>query len=399
MTRTMRRFFSVIIILLSWPIALFGQERSVRDEIRQAEAEIARINKLVGATRKEQGTTLTHLKLVGTKLESRQRIVRGIESEIGTLSGELRAKSAEVDRLRARYEELKRTYSALIRISYKNYRNNSFLSFIVSARDFMDAARRVYYVKRIMADLERRAVELQELGQQLNGEVAALDGRKRELAGLQEEHTAEARQLEEERVQLRKTQDELRGREKELLAQAEKRRKQVAELERQLQQAVNDEVRRAKNSSGKGGGGQTVAQGQLTAQFEARKGNLLRPVEGVVVDRFGVHNHPTQQGVKVNNKGVNIAARAGSEVQSIFGGEVRKVFFFQGLGMSVLVRHGAYLTIYANLESVFVREGEQVMEGTPLGTVARAASGQQATLHFEVWKESTTLNPEQWIRR
>nr|MDE5944915.1 peptidoglycan DD-metalloendopeptidase family protein [Rikenella sp.] len=248
-------------------------------------------------------------------------------------------------------------------------------------------------------DLERKAVELQELGRQLNGEVAALDGRKRELAGLQEEHTAEARQLEEERVQLRKTQDELRGREKELLAQAEKRRKQVAELERQLQQAVNDEVRRAKNSSGKGGGGQTVAQGQLTAQFEARKGQLLRPVEGVVVDRFGVHNHPTQQGVKVNNKGVNIAARAGSEVQAIFGGEVRKVFFFQGLGMSVLVRHGAYLTIYANLESVFVREGEQVMEGTPLGTVARAASGQQATLHFEVWKESATLNPEQWIRR
>lgn len=400
MTRMMRRFLSVIIILLSWPIALFGQEKgSVRDEIRQAEAEIARIDKLVGATRKEQGTTLTHLKLVGTKLESRQRIVRGIESEIGTLSGELRAKSAEVDRLRARYEELKRTYSALIRIAYKNYRNNSFLSFVVSARDFMDAARRVYYVKQITVDLERKAVELQELGRQLNGEVAALDGRKRELAGLQEEHTAEARQLEEERVQLRKTQDELRGREKDLLAQAEKRRKQVAELERQLQQAVNDEVRRAKNNSGKGDEGRTVAQGQLTAQFEARKGQLLRPVEGVVVDRFGVHNHPTQQGVKVNNKGVNIAARAGSEVQAIFGGEVRKVFFFQGLGMSVLVRHGAYLTIYANLESVFVREGEQVMEGTPIGTVARAASGQQATLHFEVWKESTTLNPEQWIRR
>ena len=100
----MRRFLIVIWLLLSCPLVLFGQEGggSVRDEIRQAEAEIARINKLVGATRKEQGTTLTHLKLVGTKLESRQRIVRGIESEIGTLSGELRTKSAEVERLRAR---------------------------------------------------------------------------------------------------------------------------------------------------------------------------------------------------------------------------------------------------------------------------------------------------------
>lgn len=118
-----------------------------------------------------------------------------------------------------------------------------------------------------------------------------------------------------------------------------------------------------------------------------------------MVDRYGLHNHPTQKGVKVNNKGVNIAAKAGSEVQCVFAGEVRKVFFFQGLGNSVMVRHGAYLTIYANLESVFVREGEGVMEGSPIGTVAKAASGQQATLHFEVWKESDNLNPELWIRR
>ena len=64
-----------------------------------------------------------------------------------------------------------------------------------------------------------------------------------------------------------------------------------------------------------------------------------------------------------------------------------------------MVRHGAYLAIYTNLESTFVREGEQVMEGTPIGTVAKAAAGQQPTLHFEVWKETTNLNPEQWIGR
>ena len=101
----------------------------------------------------------------------------------------------------------------------------------------------------------------------------------------------------------------------------------------------------------------------------------------------------------MNNKGVNMAAAAGSQVQCVFAGEVRKVFFFQGLGNSVMGRHGSYLTIYANLESVFVREGEKVMEGTPIGTVAKAAPGQQATLHFEVWKESENLNPELWIRR
>lgn len=377
-------------IFAAWPLAAVGQG-SVRDEIRQAEAEIKRIDKLIGDTRKEQGTTLGHLKLVGTKLENRQKIVRGIESEMGMVSGQLQTKSAEVSRLQKQYDELKLSYSALIRIAYKNYRNNSFLSFLFSARDFTDAARRLYYVKRIGADLQKKAEEIQILNKKLSVEVTSLNGRKKELAELQERHGVEVAQLQEERGELKKTQDALKGKVQRLLAEAEKRRKQIAALERQLRQVVNDDVKKVS--------GKAVASGPLTAQFAAKKGKLLRPVNGVVVDRYGLHNHPTQKGVKINNKGVNIAAKAGSEVQCVFAGEVRKVFFFQGLGNSVMVRHGAYLTIYANLESVFVREGEKVLEGSPVGTVAKAASGQQATLHFEVWKESDNLNPEQWIRK
>lgn len=389
----MRTLFFVIAMLLL-PVAVLGQG-SVRDEIRQAQAEITRINKLVGDTRKEQGVTLDHLKLVGTKLENRQKIVRGIETEIGTVSSDLQSKSEQVATLQKQYDELKRSYSALIRIAYKNYRNNSFLSFVFSARDFTDAARRLYYVKRIGADMQKKAQELQVLSKKLGQEVVVLDGRKKELAELQQQHSAEVVQLEDERVQLKKTQDALKGKEKQLLAEAEKRRRQVAELERQLQQAVKDDVK--KSSGGKGSA--VNANSPLTAQFAAKKGKLLRPVDGVVVDAYGLHDHPTQKGVKINNKGVNIAAKTGAEVQCVFAGEVRKVFFFQGLGNSVMVRHGSYLTIYANLESVFIRDGEKVMEGSPIGTVAKAAAGQQATLHFEVWKESDNLNPEQWIRK
>ena len=164
--------------MLLFPIIVFGQG-SVRDEIRQAQAEITRINKLVGDTRKEQGVTLDHLKLVGAKLDNRQKIVRGIETEIGTISSDLQTKSEQVTALQNQYDELKRSYSALIRIAYKNYRNNSFLSFVFSARDFTDAARRLYYVKRIGADIQKKAKELQSLSKKLGQEVAVLDGRKK----------------------------------------------------------------------------------------------------------------------------------------------------------------------------------------------------------------------------
>lgn len=395
MTPTSRhRFFCARVFLLGVCLVLFSAtlwaQKNVRQEIQAAKAEIERINRLVGDTRKEQGVTLDHLKLVGTKLESRQKIVQGIETEMSGVTVALQDKTLEVARLQEQYDHLKDSYSALLRISYKNYRNNSFLSFIFSARDFTDAARRLYYVKRIGAEIEKKADELKSLSAKLGTEVSALNSRRAELSNLQTEHAAELKQLEAEQQQLKKTQDALKGKEKQLMAEAEKRQRQLEVLERELQRAVNDEVKRS--------GGQ-AASGPLTAQFEAKKGKLLRPVDGVVVDKYGLHNHPTQKGVKINNKGINIAAKAGSQVQCVYTGEVRKVFFFQGLGMSVMVRHGSYLTIYANLESTFVREGEQVMEGTPIGTVAKAPAGQQATLHFEVWKETQNLNPEQWIGR
>lgn len=390
-------------ILNPWIFALFfigaipvlGQSRTnddVRKEIRQAEAEIARINNLLGTTRKEQGATLGHLNLLETKLKNRQSVIRGLESEMEGVGAQVTAKAQDVTKLQNLYDELKNRYSALIRVSYKNYRNNSYLSFIFSAQDFSDASRRLYYVKRVGLELEKKAKELEEVSYKLGVEISELNDRRTELSGLQKEHRTELGKMEQEKGDLRKTQDQLKGKEKELLAEAEKRRKQVAELETQLQRMIAEEVRKGKGTASAPEGA------SLTAQFEARKGRLLRPVEGVVVDKYGLHNHPTQKGVKINNKGINVAAREGADVSAIYGGEVRKVFFFQGLGNSVMVRHGSYLSIYANLGLVYVREGETVLEGQTIGTIARAPEGQQSTLHFEVWKESENLDPEQWIR-
>lgn len=380
--------FLLGIIFLLFPVQIHSQtESGVRDQIRQAEAEIVRINNLLGSTRKEQGSTLTQLKLVESKLANRQTILSGLEKEISTVSRQIAVKQEDIQKLENRIEELKCSYSALIRISYKNYKNNSFLSFIFSAKDFTDASRRLYYVKQIASELEKQAEKLQELGEQLEEELTVLNKQKSELAGLKKQHAGELRQLEDDKKELKRTQDDLKSRESDLLAQAEKRRKQITELERKLQQMVKDEVRKPVASDAAG----------LTAAFEARQGSMLRPTEGVIVDRYGLNNHPTQKGVKINNKGINIAAKAGAEVYNIFDGEVRKVFFFQGLGNSVMVRHGSYLTIYANLSDVFVREGDKVSKGEILGSVASAPQGQQPTLHFEVWKESTNLNPEEWI--
>ena len=105
-----RRLFSIAAaMLLLFPGS--GRCDDVKDRIRRAEAEIARINRLVGDTRKEQGATLDNLKLIGTKLENRQSIVQGIETEMGTLERENAAARRTAKTVRSPKRQIFSTYS------------------------------------------------------------------------------------------------------------------------------------------------------------------------------------------------------------------------------------------------------------------------------------------------
>jgi murein hydrolase activator len=69
-----------------------------------------------------------------------------------------------------------------------------------------------------------------------------------------------------------------------------------------------------------------------------------------------------------------------------------------GMQTSVLIRHGSYYTVYANLSEVTCIQGEKV---SPSAVIGRVGKNQEniSELHFEIWKGVTKLNPESWIRK
>ena len=119
----------------------------------------------------------------------------------------------------------------------------------------------------------------------------------------------------------------------------------------------------------------------------------------MIVDRYGVHPHATQKGLMVNNKGVNIASGSGAEVRAVFEGDITQIVFVQGLNNTVIIRHGNYLTTYSNLASVNVKTGDKVTLNQVIGRLSNSDNSDDCVLHFEIWKETENLNPEQWLRR
>ncbi len=63
----------------------------------------------------------------------------------------------------------------------------------------------------------------------------------------------------------------------------------------------------------------------------------------------------------------------------------------------MIVRHGSYLTLYANLSTINVKSGDRVSLNQTLGALSSSNNADEHMLHFEIWNESTNLNPEQWL--
>ena len=137
---------------------------------------------------------------------------------------------------------------------------------------------------------------------------------------------------------------------------------------------------------------------KLSNEFASNKGRLPWPVEGVVTDRFGKHQHPVYKNVELpQNNGVTLTVRRGATAMAVFNGKVTQMFVLPGYNQCVLVSHGEYYTLYSKLKTVSVKVGDKVTTGQAIGVVDTI--GGEDLFHFELWKGSEPQNPENWLRR
>ncbi|MHB9055520.1 MAG: murein hydrolase activator EnvC family protein [Paludibacteraceae bacterium] len=138
----------------------------------------------------------------------------------------------------------------------------------------------------------------------------------------------------------------------------------------------------------------------LSGNFANNRGRLPWPVDrGYIRGHFGTQPHPELKYVTINNKGVYFRSPAGTNARTVFEGVVTRIFSLPGTGNAVIVQHGDYRTVYANLSEVFVRSGEHVSAKQPIGKIYTDDESGQAELQFNVYSGSTMVNPESWLTR
>lgn len=139
--------------------------------------------------------------------------------------------------------------------------------------------------------------------------------------------------------------------------------------------------------------------------FEGAKGRLPKPVGGSfkIVSPFGLHPiSPELPDIMDENLGIDAHVANGASACAVYEGDVIKIYDrtnTPGFRNIVVVKHGDYITVYANLETLAVKSGQHVKQGQSLGTVGTDFDDPSyGLIHFEVWKNQTHLNPSEWIK-
>ena len=394
----------ILLLFLFLTFQGFAQE-DTREELekrRQAlQEQISRIQGLRSSNLKQEKSILTQVEELNQQINAAETLLRVTNQQANLLTREITTNENRIKQLKEELEELKDDYSRMIRRSYKSKSQQSRIMFLLSAESFLQAYKRLQYMKQYAnyrkeqgEEIKRNTIELQQLNESLAEQKKAKDI-------LIAENRKTRAELEESKRAQQSLISVIRKKEGQFAAELRQKQREIDEIDRAIEKMIAEAIAASNKESGSADRevfALTPAAKALAADFEKNKGKLPWPVKaGIVSMRFGTQPHPIVKTATMNSNGVRIDTDKGGKARSVFSGVVSEILVVPGSNKMVMVRHGDYITIYNNLEELQVRKGDQVAIGQELGTIATSKTNGKTTLYFVMYKNTTKLNPEHWI--
>jgi septal ring factor EnvC (AmiA/AmiB activator) len=329
------------------------------------------------------------------------------QEEIETIQGQSASLQSELG-------VLKQNYSRYVTAVYQKLYQNKLLYFL-SANSISQGLLRQYYLRTFSergkndADrILRTQIELHKLEEQLTREknikqaiIVQKADEESYLSRKANEQQSLLKKLKGDKTQLKKELDEKRVAEQRIKDLVNKliARDREREHQRELAEAKTKATPTPKNAAP--GKEKPVvkreAPGPVSGPIASLRGKMGWPVNGSVVKHYGETKNSATNTVTLNY-GVDIKTSANASVKSIYSGEISAIEWLPGYRTIVIISHGNnFRSVYGNLQSANVHEGQKVSAGEVIGSAGAGLEG--SLLHFEIWNDRQSQNPEIWLSR
>ena len=398
------RFSRYILLFLGLTLGFsaFSQTREELEAKRQAiQKEIDEINTIIKTTASKGQSALSEYEDLQKRIQATERLIQVNNQEANLLTREINTNANKIDRLRTELAQLKANYEQMIQKSYKSKSDQSRIMFLFSSESFLQAYKRIQYMKQFAQYRKKQGEEVIEQTQKLQELNSTLFDQRRD----QEKILAKNRETKSSLVRDKNNLENLLASINQQKIKYSKELKQKQQEANRIDREINRLIREAIAKENKKVGSDAKSTFKLTPEAQAlakdfaeNKGKLPWPVEsGVVSMRFGERPHPIVKTIKVMSNGVRIDTEKNGKARAVFDGEVSQISKIPGANIVVMIRHGNYLSVYNNLQNVVVKSGDKVKRGEEIGEVGINSSSGKTTLIFQLFKNTVKLNPEQWV--
>lgn len=433
-----RILFLCLSLMLFLPLAAQNSKKvkELKQQQSKLKTELQNSKTQLSKTQKRVKSGQQNVDYLGALVNNRLKRIHELEEELNKLEDDITRMQKDITRIDSELRLRRQRLKAAIRNARVQRENHDPLVFIFSAKTVSQMYRRARYAREYVVYQHNLSGQvLQKQAELLKAQNRLLEAKSRKSAKLNE-IMEQRKSLNEQQMQEKERVAGLKKKESGLKGKVAEQQKQIAALDRKIEELIAYEIEQARKkaeeearkkkaaakkttttktkqpastskpktetkpaTTQKSGSWLTAADRQLNGTFEQNKGRLPVPITGqyMLGNRFGIYNVPGMKNVQLDNKGTDYVGRPGARARAIFDGVVTSVFQFSGT-RNVLVRHGSYISVYCNLSSTIVQKGQKVRARDILGTVANDGSG-NCTLHFQLRKETTKLNPEAWIGR
>lgn len=369
----------VLLCTQSLPALAEPDAEAARAELKQTEAEIARLKRMLGNLQQEMSGLEKQLKSSESEIGRLRREAAGIEQQIS--EGEARLTDLQQQAralqqaLEAQQEQIARQLRAAHRAGRQDY-----LKMLLNQDDPARMARMLRYY----GDFNRARVEEISRYTQTIDQIRQASAQIAEQQGaLQDNRQALAERrgaLEAERDKrsgiLASLRERSRGQQQEV-SQREAERAELAALIKKLDEAITN-----------------IPTPAGSLPFAQARGKLPLPVRGQIRARFG-----SQRGSDARLKwdGLLIGAAEGAPVHAVHGGRVVFADWLRGSGLLLILDHGnGYLSLYGHNQTLLREVGTWVQPGDAVATVGNTGGLGEPALYFSIRHRGQPLDPAVW---
>lgn len=395
------KWLMVMLFLMVTTLSVQGQSRQELEKQRQQlQKEIKEINQLLFKSQKKEKTALSDLSDLQQRMAVRDKLIKTITAEAEQLTEEIDENQEQVEMLQKRLEVLKKEYADMVVQSYKSKAKNSRLMFVLSSDNFMQAFKRLEYIKQYANYQEQRGEEIKVETLKLENLNDYLKETRAEKESLLAINRKEKDSIGVEKKSQEALVRSIKKKEKSYIAQINKKQKAEKAIDRKIEKLIAEAIANSKKKGNlkSSGFALTPEAKKLEKDFISNKGKLPSPVErGVIVRRYGKQRHPTLKGITIESNGVFYATEENANARVIFDGKVLAIQVLPGKKKAVLVQHGNYISVYKNLDNVTVQKGDLVKTKQSIGKIHTDKTTGKTILAFVLFKEIHRQNPEEWV--